>query len=131
MRLEQALYNHLSTNPGLVAVAGDRIYPLKRPQGCTYPLVTFFRVSGPRQRTFGASTGKPRFQVTCWAKSYAETKAVADAVIAAMDNFSGPLGGPGGVPVQAIQLDNETDDGEPDTGIYATFLDFFIWHEGN
>jgi hypothetical protein len=131
MRLEQALFNHLSTHAGLMAVVGDRIYPYKRPQGCAFPAVTYRRVSGARVRTFGGSTGKPRIQVDCCGKSYADAKAVADQVIAALEGFTGLLGGPGGVPVSGIQLDNELDDDEPDAGVYTTILDFFVWHEGN
>lgn len=132
MRLEQAVFNRLSTYASLMALVSTRIYPLALPQNGTYPAVTYFRVSSPRIRTFGTNLGaSTRLQVSCWARSYLAAKGVADQVIAALDGFSGTLGGVGGVPVLALDLDNETDIYEPETGLYHVPLDFTIWHTGN
>lgn len=131
MRLEQALYNRLSTYSALTALVGDRINPVRLPQGTAYPAVSYFRVSRPTRRTFGGNTAiaSPRFQFDCWAKRYTDAKAVADQLIAALNNFSGTMGGTGGVEVQDIELMNEMDDDFLDTAdLYHVVLEFTVWH---
>ena len=53
MRIEQALFNRLSTFVGLTAIVGARIYPVRLPLHSSYPAVSYFRVSRPTRRTFG------------------------------------------------------------------------------
>ena len=131
MRIEQALFNRLCTHVGLTAVVGNRIYPVRLPLRADYPAISYFRVSRPTTRTFGGTVAgaSPRFQFDCWAKSYADAKAVADQVIAALDGFSGTMGGPGGVEVQAVYLENEMDDDfVASADIYHTIVEFTFWH---
>lgn len=131
MRIEQALYNRLSTHAGLAALVGSRIYPVRLPLRPDYPAVSYFRVSRSMRRAFGGTVSgqETRFQFDCWAKTYAGGKDVADQVIAALDGFSGTMGGSGGVEVQAVYLENEQDDDFEDSAdLYHTIVEFMIWH---
>ena len=131
MRIEQAIFNRLSTFAGLTALVGARIYPVRLPTRPDYPAISYFRVSRAANRTFGGNTpsASPRLQFDCWAKTYTGVKAIADQVIAALEGFSGTLGGPGGVDVQAIYLENEMDsDFEDSADLYHTILEFTVWH---
>jgi hypothetical protein len=159
MTLEQAVYNRLSTYQGLLDILGltigtsddltlitsdgyslvssvapsnGTVFPVKLPQNPTLPAITFFQVSGSRIRTMGGNNlnGRPRWQVSCWARSYLAAKALADQVVLALDGFTGTLGGTGGVEVQGINLENEIDQDEPEVGFYQVILDFTIWHGG-
>ncbi|MEW5921568.1 MAG: DUF3168 domain-containing protein [Bacillota bacterium] len=130
MVIEEALYAYLSSHVGLTALVGSRIYPLVMPQGTTLPAVTFSKVSGPRVHAMQHDAGLayPRFQVSCWGSTYKQAKEVAAQVRAALQDFKGTMGGPGGAEVSGVFLEDETDLYEPNTQIYHVALDFIIWH---
>lgn len=130
MTIEAAVIQHLLAHPGVAALVGDRIYPMRLPQRPTYPALTCQKVSGPRVTAKDGPAGlaQARMQVSCWAKSYPDAKAVAEQVRRALAGFSGVMGGAGGVKVEMTQLENEVDMYEPETGIYHVPVDFVIWH---
>ncbi len=130
MTIEEALYSYLKGYAGLAALVSTRIYPLILPQDSTFPAVTYQRISGPRIHTMGNDPGLayPRFQVSCWGKTYASAKAVAAQVIAALQNQRNTTwGGTGGVMVQASILESDRDLYEPDTQVYHVPVDVTIW----
>lgn len=130
MLIEAAIAKQLLANTGVATLVGTRIYPVWLPQGCTYPAISYLKVSGSRVHTMGASEAgaNPRVQISCWGRTYADVKSVASAVRAALDQFSGTLGGAGGVSVQAIQLDNELDLIDPNSELYHVPMDFLTWY---
>jgi len=132
MQIGEALYSYLSSYAGLTALVGNRIYPLILPQGVTLPAVTYTQISGPRVHCMGSDPGltHPRFQVSVWAESYSDMATVAAQVRAALQDYSGTMGGDDGVVVQRIFLEDETDRNfEPNTKTFRRDLDFIIWHE--
>ncbi len=130
MLIEVALANQLLANTGVAALVSTRVYPVRLPQGGTYPAITYSKVSGSRIRTMGSheDSANPRVQVSCWGKTYADAKGLANAVRIALDRFSGTLGGMGGVDVSAILLENELDLDDPETKLYHVPLDFLVWY---
>jgi hypothetical protein len=128
--IEEALFSYLSGHAGLTALVANRIYPLVMPQGTTLPAVTFSKVSGPRVHAMQQDAGLayPRFQVSCWGATYKQAKEVAGQVRAALQDFKGTMGGPGGVVVSGVFIQDENDLYEPNTQIYHVALDFVIWH---
>lgn len=133
MLIEQAIFNHLSTDAGVAALVGTRVYPVMLPQGATLPAVTYMRVSSTRMRTFGAPRmGRvARFQFTVWATTYLSRGAIVAALIDALEGYSGTLGGVGGVDVLAIQQEGQLDDYEPTAKVFQSACDFFITHLGD
>lgn len=135
MVIEEALYAHLSTFAGLAVLVSNRIYPLVLPQKGTYPSITYLKVSGRRLHALQTDPGmaSPRFQISCWAQTYTQAKAVAKQVQAALQNFSGVMGGAGGVQVDAVLFENEfdlyEDETEGKTKLYHVPVDFIIWHQ--
>jgi hypothetical protein len=127
--IESALYGYLSGYAGLTALVGARVYPLNLPPKPTLPAVTYQKVSGKPLHTMGnnKAADRKRFQFTCWGASYGDATAVAAQVKAALDGYDGVTGG---VTVRGIQLENELDDHDPETGRYLTILDFMVLHEG-
>ena len=115
MTLSQALFNYLSTYAGLASLVSTRVYPVALPQGATLPAVTY----------------QARFQFTVWASSYADREAIALQLIAALEGYSGTMGGGSGVVVLAIQGEGETDDYEPSAKVWQAALDFTITHLGD
>ncbi|MDA8212162.1 MAG: DUF3168 domain-containing protein [Clostridia bacterium] len=135
MIIEEALYAHLNTYANLTALVGNRIYPLVLPQKGSYPAITYQKVSGPRLHALQTDPGTahPRFQISCWAQTYSKAKAVVKQVQAALQDFSGIMGGAGGVQVDAVLFENEFDlyeeETEGKTGLYHIPVDFIIWHQ--
>lgn len=128
MSIEESLFTRLSTHAGLSALVSARIYPLILPQKPTLPAVTYTRVSGERVSAMGADTviARPRFQVSCFASTYASARAVAAQVRAALQRWRGTVGG---VVIQDSFIESEIDLYEDDTKLYHTALDFEIIHE--
>jgi len=125
------LYTHLSSYAGLSALVSSRIHPVIVPQEGILPAVTYHKVSGQRVHTFQADPGvaQPRFRISSWASGYSEAKDVADQIRNALQDFSGVMGGTGGVPVPSVRLENERDKYECETGRYHVDVDFTIFHE--
>lgn len=96
------------------------VYPLSIPTNGTYPCIVYQKVSNLNIRSHsGNEMVRPRFQISCWAKSYGEALTVAEAVKTALDlnqiNF------------ELAILENELDDKEVETNLYRKMLDFYIW----
>jgi len=80
-------------------------------------------------QAFGGSVGvaRPRYQVTAWALTFVAAREIATQVRAALDKYSGALGGAGGVQTDATIL-NEIDMMDTDTGWYYVVQDYELWH---
>ncbi|MCK9600682.1 MAG: DUF3168 domain-containing protein [Sphaerochaeta sp.] len=139
MNIEQALYSYLSGYSGLTAIVGYRIYPVIRPKDSSLPAVVFQKISDSPFHTLekDPSFTRSRFQFTGWAKDidggasgYAQCKDIAAQLKAALRDYSGTMGGVGGVNVSGALLENESDGYEDSTDEYRCDLDFFIFHEG-
>jgi len=131
MLIEEALFAHLKAHAGLSALIGTRIYPLVLPQNPTLPAITYQKISRVGERAMSSPTprvARARFQISCWGTSYASVKDVAEQVKAALQDYSGLMGGSGGVQVLDVNVANEQDIYEPDTGIYHLSVDVMIYH---
>lgn len=120
--IEEDLYSYLSTYAGLVALVDTRIYPLVGPQKVTAPYCTYQKISPGRMYSHSGFSGlsKPRMQVSCYGSTYAQVKAVAAQVIAAVEAW------PGASNIQAAFVENELDMYDPETGLYHVPVDFFV-----
>lgn len=129
MTIQQALFNYLSTFPGLTGLIGTRVYPLRPPQNATKPYVTYAKVTGPRVRTFSTDQGgQPRFDFTCTADDYSSADAVRAQVRVALEGYSGLMGG--AVNVVSVQQNNEVDLQDPEAKLYHLVVDFTISYQG-
>ena len=71
------LYDRLTTHGGTSALISTRCYPTLMPQAPTLPAVVYQRISGTE--TYGnTSVRDARYQVSCWATTYAGAHALAD-----------------------------------------------------
>ena len=72
----------------------------------------------------------PVIQIDCWAESYTQVKALAEAIRAALEGHPGNLGG---IAVGTISLTNEVDDREntPAPQVFRVIQDYQIAHEEN
>ncbi len=130
MELREALYTYLSGYAGLNALVGDRIYPIVLPQKAVMPAVTYQKISEPQVHVSGADSGPycPRYQFSCWGTTYDEACDVAVQVRTALRDYTGVMGGAGGVTVQRSFLEDANDLFNEQTERCGVALDFIIWH---
>ncbi len=112
MNIKDAIYTYLITQTGLTALVGLRIYPMRIPQRLDMPAITFEQVSKVCEHTMGSDSGNPffaRWQFNCWADTNYGADDVAAQLITALKDYSGTLGGEGGISVDRILYENETE----------------------
>jgi hypothetical protein len=126
--IELAIQTRLLEYVGLAALIGDKAFPGHVPEDKSPPAVTFTKTSGQRGHPGDGPSGdaSPDFQISCWAKTYGEAKAIANQVRMALDGFEGDMEG---VKVHACELFNEIDMYDPETKCEGVALSFTIWHE--
>lgn len=86
MSAESDLYSLLSTDAGLAAQVGARIYPDLVPENVAVPYVGFERVAGtPLTAMSGARMGElAGFTLACWAETRIEAESLANTVVTAL-----------------------------------------------
>ena len=103
----RALYAHLLADPGVKAAVGDRIYQGRVPAGATKPLILIqppiSRI--PQRDLGGVAYKKTRIQVTAMAETQKDAEKAANAVIAAVEGFTGTMGN--GLDVILAGVDND------------------------
>lgn len=133
----QAIHARLKAHAGTSALVESRVYPLRLPEGPTYPAIRYQVIGAPRTHLMGdsadASIGvHSRVQVDCFAETYAGVRAVAEQVRLALSRWSGTAGG---VTVEVVFLDDERDLDEPtlihggEQGVYRVMFDFIAHYE--
>lgn len=118
---------YLTAHAGLSALIGDRLYPMRLPEGVTFPAMTYQRISTPRMRSHSGPSGlaSPRFQYDCWDVTYAGAGAVARELRLALDGYRG---GMGQIETFANFLEDERDDFDPATDQFRVIVDAIVWH---
>jgi len=129
MTLGQYLRLLLAGDLGVAALAGDRVHTEVLPQAPAVPAVVFTEVSGDDDVGLDgpSGVGSRRVQVDSWARTRAESTALALAVRTAL---AGHAGAAGGFEVQAGFLLTERWDFEPETSLYRTSQDYEFWTSG-
>lgn len=122
-----------SPNP-VAALIGNRCFPLVLPQNVLYPAIRYQRISTPRSQ-YRALDGRaeyasPRFQIDAYALTHAQAIAVAQAVYALLEGFTGTVAG---LRIDQISTDDEAADMEAGAGpgganLYRHRIDIFLYH---
>ena len=83
--MHTALTARLLDDAAVAAIAGNDVHWVTRPQGSDLPAVTLSVVAGSRDVHLKGYSGlrSTDVQADCWAASFAEAKALVEAVIAA------------------------------------------------
>lgn len=130
-QLETALFDYLSTDPGVSALVGDRIYPVRLPEKAVLPAIAWNRVSANRLNTYDAfeqtdAWVQARVQFNCWYNTAEGAIEVGEAVLLALSGYGGDMSG------QLIGSSfavNEFDTYEAATKLYRRILEFVISYE--
>ena len=104
MRIDEALFTHITSNAAVGALVTKRVYPVAMPQKPTYPAVVFTFVSGVALESIEGSSNltTSRVQLDCWSTDYSQAKDLARAVRTALQGFRGVMGGGSGVDVDSV-----------------------------
>lgn len=121
------LRNQLVADSGVAALVVGRIYPLQLPQTPTYPAISYQRISNTGQN--GSTTlRESRWQINCWAATYAGAVSLAEAAKSAMEEHSDTTETPG---IKFSRVVNEIDDFDPETEAYRVILDAMLFTTGD
>ena len=130
-KLEYALFEYLTNDPGLSALVETRVFPGKIPELTNvFPAIAWNRISAVRTRTydrfedFDAFT-TARVQFDAWATTWEEAVAVGESLLAALSGYGGDMSG-ALVTAHAI---NEFDDHDSGTKLFRRTLDFEVTYE--
>ncbi|MGH3851491.1 MAG: hypothetical protein ACRDRT_17665, partial [Pseudonocardiaceae bacterium] len=102
-----------------VGGTGDaaRIFPVTIPRGENFPAIAFRRAARSEDQTFRRVTGIPRelLELTTWAKTYRQAKAIAKVMRQQVNNFDRQQGPWGTVDVENCLLTDEEDIADVET----------------
>lgn len=117
----------LSGNSGVTNLVSTRIYPLLLPQHPTLEAISYQRISNTG--TFGSTDlRESRWQINCWAETYAETQVLAAAVKTLFEEYTDTDQTPG---IKMARVVNETDDYDDDSKTYRTIVDVILVTTGD
>lgn len=132
MTIQEALRTELATSAGVTALVSTRIYPIIPPRTTPYPAITYQLISDPQWYINGGNNNlySPRIQINCYAQDYTSCVTLAAAVRTELENFTGTLGGDGGVAVQWIYYNDEGDNFDEAAELFWIRHDYIIWYGG-
>lgn len=130
-KLDTALFDYLTTDPGFESLVGDRLFPIRIPEGAGLPAVTYARVSAQRTPDYDPfdvthAFVRARMQFNCWSRLAEEAMEIGEAVLLALSGYGGDMGGQ---LVGATFAVLEQDTYEGISKLYRRSLDFIILYE--
>lgn len=127
--METGLITVLAATP---AIAGGRVYP-RIPQRPTFPLIRYQRINTTRTNGIdGTNLGPTQFtiQIDCMAKTYADSKTLAAAVLERLNGYRGAWGS-STCRFCTIQTENDFYEQEGDDVTHWVSQRFLIWTNDN
>ena len=137
MSIQSALYEHLKDDAGILAIVGDKVYPVVAGPDDSLPYITYQLISRQHEHDLGAASGlaRTRIQVNCWESTAALAETLADTVRDSLDGFRGTMGTVNTEAVKATLLDGEIEAYDPpadpdraEGGVFSVKMDFRIWY---
>ena len=126
--IDAAIYARLSADTAVAAIVGTKIYPVQAPKNAVAPWVRWQRISRVQPRDLAAIGGliKTRIQFDCIAETYSDSRALSEAVRAAVQNWQDVAEG-----IEDADAENSRDSFEPiaDKSYHIASLDFVITHQ--
>lgn len=123
---EPNFYEHLRVVSGVSSLIGDRIYPLRAPQGALRPFLVWHRQSVDRQQLYCGTDPAvlAEYLFSCYGITYQQAEDVHEAVRNAMQDFSGLMGA---VLVKNAHLRDHTPLPDEDPNIFTVRQFWRIW----
>ena len=120
MSLSTTIYTALSSNPSLVALVADRIYPNAAPQSVVLPYIVYSKISNTPDnvRNEAAPVRNHRYQISVFARSYDHVEEITPEVFEALDQLRQNN--------MWFYYDNEQDLYEPEPRVHHRAIDFIV-----
>lgn len=133
--IRPALRGHLLADPAISAkVEGERIYPVRIPQGVNGTSIVYNRISGQGDHHNQGPSGlaRSRVQIDCWAKTADAASTLANLVKDRLDGWQGDMEYGSSSPREFVNVpgaffENERDLWDPESEMYGVSRDYFIW----
>lgn len=125
--IEVAFKQMLTEFPTVTAFVVDRVYPVKFPQSCVFPAMTYSVRGAPREYTQDGANGITpfRFEILVRAETYIEVCRLRTALMLAISGLTNHryAGASPAITLQAVFVENEFDtyDEEQDRSGPETF----------
>jgi hypothetical protein len=88
MLIELCFATALSSDAGVKAICGPRIYPLRMPNNPTLPAIEYSIITGSSTPTFDSGgPNKRRVEVNCFGDTYSDAVTLRKAVVDALGNY--------------------------------------------
>lgn len=127
--IEDAIRAVLLADADVAALVSSRVWPVRLPQAGTLPAVVYQRISTTAEPpALEAPVGptRSRVQVSCWAATFGQARQLGEAVLGALNGWSGTAGGER---VELVRLANWLDDYEAETPEprFRVIADFYVF----
>ncbi|MGK2287246.1 DUF3168 domain-containing protein [Pedomonas sp. V897] len=130
--LDAAIYQLLAGNSAVAGMVGTRIYPSRAPDEATLPYLVYLDMAEiDRARDLDGVGGlrQARVQVDAWASTATGAKRLGDAVVEALEDFTGAIAG---VTIADVELIGGFDDWDGGEGaapspVYRRMREFYVW----
>jgi hypothetical protein len=133
MAIEKAIRSILIDDSAVKNLVSTRVYPIVRREGSSLPAIVYQQITGARDHVMSGPSGfvSSRFQINCWADTYAGADELADAVRIAFDGYDGTKEN---VVIQCIHVIDEGDMPviSPDNealNFHGKRLDIMVWFD--
>ena len=103
----------------------SRVYPLVMAQKTTLPAITYQTTALRPDRSLDSNTGRmtATIQINAWAETHEAVKQLAEALRAALNDYSGAMGSD---TIERSRVENETDGWDDETGFYRVGMQITI-----
>ena len=131
MTIQEAVHTYLSAQNGLTALTDTRIYTVGGDADPGGDYVVFGVDASPiHQFSAGPTAAMASLRILAASEDNIEAaELIAAQLTAALDQFSGVMGGGSGVTVGACWLDSTEPDLDPETGLFFTNQEFQLIYE--
>lgn len=123
--LGKGIYNLLTTDAGVSALVGNRVFPAVMEQGVTMPAICYTIISAGRISALIQDTDlvETLVQVDCYSETYPQARDVHQAVRAAMQRYQGTNAG---IVIDDVVVEDERDIREEETKLFRTSVDYLF-----
>jgi hypothetical protein len=121
------IYSALSGASGITTLTSTRIYPVILPQTPTYPAISYQRISNTGQQG-STALRETRYQINCWAATYAAAQNLATAVKTALEEYTATATSPR---IKMSLVVNEIDDYDDEADVYRVIVDMILITSGD
>lgn len=127
MSIETAIYTAITSDSGLSAIVGTRVYQVKMPDNVTMPAISYQTLSGTVVESFTgfSNLSSPIISLDCWAKSAGVAKDMATKL---RTLFLGLTGSYGDTRIENVLEWSYTDLYDADTEVFHVSCSARFWH---